>query len=63
MKVNTSKEGCVEAKAKGVKFGRKRSVNRKQVRELNEKGTEASDIAYQMNIGRSIVYKIMGEIQ
>ena len=56
-------EGRIEAKAKGVKFGRKRSVNRKKVRGLYEKGNGASDIARQMNIGRSTVYKIMQEIQ
>lgn len=52
-------EGRVEAKAKGVKFGRKRTVNRKQVKELYLKGTGASNIARQMNIGRSTVYKVM----
>ena len=55
-------EGRVEAKAKGVKFGRKRSINRSQLKELIEKGTGASKIAEQMKIGRSTVYKLMREI-
>ena len=55
-------EGRVEAKAKGVKFGRKRSINRSQLKELIEKGTGASKIAEQMKIGRSTVYKLMQEI-
>ena len=55
-------EGRVEAKAKGVKFGRKRSINRSHLKDLIEKGTGASKIAEQMKIGRSTVYKLMQEI-
>jgi len=55
-------EGRVEAKAKGVKFGRKRSINRSQLKEFIKKGIGASDIARQMKIGRSTVYKLMQEI-
>lgn len=55
-------EGRVEAKAKGIKFGRKRVINRSQFRELLKKGIGASEIAKQMKIGRSTVYKIMEEI-
>ena len=55
-------EGRIEAKSKGVKFGRKRSINRSQLKELIKKGTGASKIAEQMKIGRSTVYKLMQEI-
>ena len=55
-------EGRIEAKSKGVKFGRKRSIDRGQLKELIEKGTGASKIAQQMKIGRSTVYKLMQEI-
>ena len=55
-------EGRVEAKAKGVQFGRKRSVDRKKVKELRKNGIGASDIALQLNIGRSTVYKIIEEV-
>lgn len=52
-------EGRLEAKAKGVKFGRKRSVDREKVKELHEAGVGATDIAKQMGIGRSTVYKLL----
>ena len=54
-------EGRIEAKAKGIKFGRKRSVNRKQVLQLKTSGVGATEIAKQMNIGRATVYKILQE--
>ncbi|MAD45382.1 MAG: transposase, partial [Oceanospirillaceae bacterium] len=46
-------------KAKGVKFGRKRSIDRDKVKELHEAGAGATDIANQMGIGRSTVYKLL----
>lgn len=52
-------EGRIEAKAKGVKFGRKTSIDRDKMRALQEQGLGATDIARQMKIGRSSVYKIM----
>ncbi len=52
-------EGRIEAKAKGVKFGRKRTIDRKKVRELHENGAGATAIAKQMKIGRSTVYKLL----
>ncbi|ACF47372.1 Resolvase domain (plasmid) [Prosthecochloris aestuarii DSM 271] len=52
-------EGRMEAKAKGVQFGRKRSIDRKKVLALKEQGLGATDIARQMNIGRSTVYVIL----
>lgn len=54
-------EGRLEAKAKGVKFGRKPSVDRKKLRALREKGLGATEIARQMGIGRSTVYKLLNE--
>lgn len=53
-------EGRQEAQAKGVKFGRKPTVNRKRVAELSSRGMGAGDIAREMQIGRSTVYKILG---
>ncbi len=52
-------EGRLEAKAKGVKFGRKRTVDRQKVLRMREQGIGASDIATQLSIGRSTVYKII----
>lgn len=54
-------EGRVEAKAKGVKFGRKPSVDRKKMLGLHAEGVGATNIARQMDIGRSTVYKILSE--
>ena len=56
-------EGRLEAKAKGIKFGRKRSVNRQKVLELIHQGIGATQIAKQLKIGRSTVYKILLETQ
>jgi DNA invertase Pin-like site-specific DNA recombinase len=52
-------EGRMEAKSKGVKFGRKRTIDREKVLALHEKGIGATDIARQMGIGRSTVYKLL----
>ena len=52
-------EGRIEAMAKGVRFGRKPSIDHKKVKALYEKGVGATDISRQMNIGRSTVYKIL----
>jgi DNA invertase Pin-like site-specific DNA recombinase len=54
-------EGRMEAKAKGVKFGRNRTIDRKKVLALHEKGIGATGIARQMGIGRSTVYKLLSE--
>lgn len=54
-------EGREEAKAKGVKFGRKQSIDREQFLGLVEAGKGATDIAKTMNIGRSTVYKLLNE--
>lgn len=51
-------EGRIEAKAKGVKFGRKRTIDRKKLRALHDQGVGATDIARQMGIGRSTVYSL-----
>lgn len=52
-------EGRQEAKLNGIKFGRKRSVDRSIVVALHQKGTGATEIARQLNIARSTVYKII----
>jgi DNA invertase Pin-like site-specific DNA recombinase len=52
-------EGRLEAKARGVKFGRKPSVDRKRVLEMRGQGIRAVDIAKELGIGRSTVYKVL----
>ena len=52
-------EGRLEAKAKGVRFGRKPRINSDRVLTLYGEGLGATEIARQMQIGRSTVYKIL----
>jgi DNA invertase Pin-like site-specific DNA recombinase len=47
--------------ANGVRFGRKRTVDRKKILALHESGIGATVIARQMGVGRSTVYKLLGE--
>ncbi len=54
-------EGRIEAKAKGVKFGRKRIVDAEKIKKLYKDGLGATEIAKQMGIGRSTVYKSLNE--
>lgn len=54
-------EGRVEAKARGIKFGRKPSIDRKKLMELHSQGLGAAEIASSLKIGRSSVYKVLKE--
>jgi len=54
-------EGRVDAREKGIKFGRKPTVDRKKLKQLHQQGVGATDIAKQMGIGRSTVYKVLRE--
>ncbi len=54
-------EGREEAKENGVKFGGKRTINRKKVIGLHGQGLGATEIAKQTGIGRSTVYKVLSE--
>jgi DNA invertase Pin-like site-specific DNA recombinase len=56
-------EGRVEAKSKGVKFGRKPSIDREKVIALRDQGMGATEIARQMKIGRATVYTILQSAQ
>jgi len=55
-------EGRQEAMLKGIKFGRKRSIDRDRVQLLHQQGTGATEIARQLNIARSTVYKILDDV-
>ena len=55
-------EGRIDAKFRGVKFGRKRSVERDKLQGLKQQGFGATEIAKKMGIGRSTVYKLFKEI-
>ena len=52
-------EGRLEAKANGVRMGRKLSIER--VLELHQNGLGATQIARQLLIARSTVYKILSD--
>ena len=52
-------EGRLEAQAAGVRFGRKRSIDRKLLMKLCNEGVGASKVAQQMKISRAAVYKIL----
>lgn len=54
-------EGRQEALLKGVKFGRKRSVNRERIIELKQRGWGGTAISKEMKVARSTVYKILNE--
>jgi DNA invertase Pin-like site-specific DNA recombinase len=54
-------EGHIEAKSKGIKFGRKRTINREQIIALHTSGIGVTRIAKQAGIGRSTVYKLIKE--
>ncbi|HFD6666146.1 recombinase [Morganella sp. HMSC11D09] len=52
-------EGRLEAKSKGIKFGRKRKIDRNKIKVMHDKGIGATEIAKHMGIARSTVYKII----
>ena len=52
-------EGRIEAKKKGIKFGRKRTVDREKVKALAASGMGATKITKEMGIGRTTVYNIL----
>jgi len=54
-------EGRLEAKAKGIKFGRKRKIDREKIVDLYTNGIGATALAKQEKIGRSTVYKLLKE--
>ena len=54
-------EGRLEAKARGVKFGRKPKINKDKVIQMRKDGLSAMSIAKRLKIGRSTVYKILSE--
>jgi DNA invertase Pin-like site-specific DNA recombinase len=53
-------EGRQEAKARGVKFGRKPTIDRSKVLQLKAQGMSPTLIAKELKIGRATVYKIIG---
>jgi DNA invertase Pin-like site-specific DNA recombinase len=54
-------EGIKAAKAKGVYKGRKPSLDRQRIREMAEAGVSPSQIARDLGMARSSVYRVLGE--
>lgn len=54
-------EGRLDALTRGVKFGRKESVDREHLKELVAKGMGATAIAKEMKIARSTVYRLINK--
>ncbi|WP_298622027.1 recombinase family protein [uncultured Legionella sp.] len=54
-------EGRVEARLKGINFGRKRTIDREKIVSLYTAGIGATEISRQTGIGRSTVYKLLQE--
>lgn len=55
-------EGRIEAKARGVKFGRKRFIDRAEIEQLLLAKRAPKDIVKETGIGRSTLYAIMKEL-
>jgi DNA invertase Pin-like site-specific DNA recombinase len=58
---NFLNEGRAEAKLKGIKFGRKRTIDREKIIALYRAGTGVTEIAKHEKVGRSTVYKLLRE--
>lgn len=56
-------EGRIEAKSKGVKFGRKRKIDREKIISLYTGGMGATALAKHAKIGRSTIYKLLKEFK
>lgn len=59
--IERTDEGRIEAQARGVKFGRKRYVDREKIAEMLDKDMSPTDIAKAMKIARTTVYKYAPE--
>ncbi|MCF6768534.1 recombinase family protein [Thiotrichales bacterium 19S11-10] len=54
-------EGRLEAKAKGIQFGRKRTVDRGKVIKMYKEGKGVTAIRKELGIGKTTVYTILDE--
>ncbi len=56
-------EGRLDAKIRGVKFGRKRIIDRNKLKTMRQTGLGATEISKELKIARSTVYKILNEMK
>ena len=54
-------EGRIDARLKGIRFGRKRKIDRAKLLQLQEQGITGTALAKKMNISRTAVYNILKE--
>ncbi|GFR17951.1 r46 site-specific recombinase [Trichonephila clavata] len=54
-------EGRLEARIKGIKFGAKCRIDRKQLLQYHDQGIIGTKLAKKMHISRTAVYKILKE--
>jgi DNA invertase Pin-like site-specific DNA recombinase len=59
--LENTQEGRLEAKARGVKFGRKRKIDRSKVIKMKKDRYGATEIAKNTGISRAMVYQILDE--
>ncbi|MDF0535026.1 recombinase family protein [Shewanella sp. A32] len=55
------REGIEKAKARNVYKGRKQSVDREEVLKLHQQGVKKAQIAKQLGVGRTSVYRVLEE--
>ena len=55
-------EGIAKAKAAGVYKGRKPSVPADEIKQLHARGTKPAEIARQLGVGRTSVYRALGMV-
>ena len=55
-------EGRLNALKKGVKFGRKRKIDREELMRLYSLGIKGTALANKLNIARSTVYSVLSEL-
>lgn len=54
-------EGIADAKRKGVKFGRKKTLDRKKIHQLRESGLSMAKIATELSCSKGAVHKVLSE--
>lgn len=54
-------EGIAEAQRKGVKFGRKKTIDRERIHQLREEGLSMAKIAEAVGCSKGAVHKVLSE--
>ncbi|GAA0295552.1 recombinase family protein [Psychrosphaera haliotis] len=54
-------EGIAKAKEQGVKFGRKKTIDRERVHQLREEGLSLGKIAAEVGCSKAAVHKVLAE--